>query len=113
MRSSLVPLKIRRVGVRCKLNLSRLHRLPVGMMWKLGERVLVQGNHYGSFSLVSRNACYNRKYQTSTNADSFSRQVILQEAWYWNEKGKLAHASKLSLLPFKTRPRCTGCGRDG
>ncbi|GFT07248.1 hypothetical protein TNCV_1416851 [Trichonephila clavipes] len=37
MSSSPVPLKTHRVGQRCTLNLSRLKRSPIGVVWKLGE----------------------------------------------------------------------------
>ncbi|GFW22380.1 hypothetical protein TNCV_1431331 [Trichonephila clavipes] len=38
--SSPVPLKTRRVGKRCTLNLCReLKRPPIGVIWKLGEGV--------------------------------------------------------------------------
>ncbi|GFV20104.1 hypothetical protein TNCV_4194031 [Trichonephila clavipes] len=38
---TLVTLKTRRVGERCTLNLSKLKRPPVGVVWKLGEGELL------------------------------------------------------------------------
>ncbi|GFW33101.1 hypothetical protein TNCV_2110311 [Trichonephila clavipes] len=38
MSSTLVPLKTRRVGERCMLNLSRAETSSQGVVWQLGER---------------------------------------------------------------------------
>ncbi|GFX54577.1 hypothetical protein TNCV_792641 [Trichonephila clavipes] len=54
MSSSLILLKTQRVGGRCTLNLLKLKRPPVGVVWELGERVPKQKKHNNKDNVLSR-----------------------------------------------------------
>ncbi|GFY06064.1 hypothetical protein TNCV_3863681 [Trichonephila clavipes] len=75
MRSSLEPLKTRRVGSRCTLNLTKYKRPPIGVLLKLGDR--------------ERGACSYRGVGSSHTLDCCSKlrglspKALNDEAHFW------------------------------
>ncbi|GFS50005.1 hypothetical protein TNCV_1836491 [Trichonephila clavipes] len=62
MSSNLVPLKIRRVGDRCTVNLSRLERPPVGVGVRRGSQLRC---HPRPLTMVQNDEVFHQKPSSS------------------------------------------------
>ncbi|GFW61137.1 hypothetical protein TNCV_4873471 [Trichonephila clavipes] len=96
----LVPLKIRHAEIRCTLNLSKLKRLSVGIVCKLGERKPAQGENANQPAEIG-----NDVYGLDTVTANY--MPISSNPFRKKTDTKILNAPFLRSLAFKS------CGRIG